>query len=152
MMILLAIFVGANSVMTRIFNAHYAQKGGLGMSTMLNYLTGLIVSGIVLWISGEQGPAGTSSQTLPLLWVCTGGVTGVIMILLCNYLTPRMPSFLLTLLLFTSQLLAAMVIDGLLGQPASIGKWIGCFLVLAGMLHYRLMNQKSTGPKETSEA
>ena len=72
----------------------------------------------------------------------TGGLLGVIVVLISNIITPRMSAFLLTLIIFVSQLVSGIVIDALTGTPVSIGKLIGGALVLFGVLYNRKIEQK----------
>lgn len=144
MMIFFAILAGVNIVFSRFLNSGNAEKNGLSMSTLMNYITGLVTSLIVLLLVREPGsflklPAFGVSSVLMFL----GGTVGVITILLSNHLTPRMPAFLMTLLIFISQLLTALVLDYWLRGAFSLGRLAGGLLVLAGLWHYQRVHNQS---------
>ncbi len=143
MIIFLAILTGANIVVSRTLNAGGAQKNGLYMSTLMNYLTGLITSLIVLWIAGENGSFLNPDFKASSLFMYLGGAVGMLCIFLSNYVTPRMPAFLLTLLLFISQLITALMLDFVLSGTFSLGRLIGGALVLVGLWHYQWVHKKA---------
>ena len=142
-MIFLAVFTGANIVLCRFLNSSSAQKNGLNMSTLMNYITGLITAVLVLWLSGEGGGFRFQWSGLATFAIYTGGVSGVITILLSSHLTPRLPAFLLTVLIFLAQLFAAFLLDYWLSGTFSIGKLVGGLLVLLGVWHYNWVHRKS---------
>lgn len=142
MIILIAIFTGANIVLCRFLNAGSSEKNGLNMSTLMNYITGLLTSLLVLWFSGEVGGFRLEWNGVSSLVIYAGGTVGMITILLSNYLTPRLPAFLLTLLIFVSQLLTALLLDFFLTGFFSMGKLVGGLLVLIGLLHYQWVHRR----------
>ena len=139
---LIAVLSGANIVLCRFLNSGSAKKNGLHMSTLMNYITGLCTSMVVFWIVKEAGGFSVQWQGISTVAIYTGGVAGVITILLSNYLTPRLPAFLLTLLIFVAQLLTALLIDYWLLGTFSFGKLAGGLLVLAGLWHYQWVHKK----------
>lgn len=143
MMLFFAILAGANIVLCRFLNSGNAMKNGLSMSTLMNYITGLVTSCIVLWISGEAAPQGLPAFEITSILMYLGGTVGVVTILLSNYLTPRMPAFLQTLLIFIAQLLTALLLDYLLIGSFSLGKLLGGLLVLAGLWHYQMVHRRN---------
>lgn len=142
MMIFLAILTGVNIVVARFLNAGSAQRSTLSMSTLLNYVTGLVTSLVALWLSGEVLglAAGESAPFYPLMYL--GGAFGVAAVLLSNYLTPRLPAFLLTLLIFVAQLLTGLVLDYVLLGDFSLGKLLGGVFVLLGLWHYQSVHRR----------
>ena len=143
MMMFLAALAGANIVFSRFLNSGNAEKNGLGMSTLMNYITGLVTSAVVLLVSGEAGGfRQLQGFQLSSLFMYLGGAVGVTTVLLSNYLTPRLPAFLLTLLIFIAQLLTALALDALLTGKFSAGKLAGGMLVLAGLWHYQSVHKR----------
>ncbi len=150
-MVLVAILTGVNIVLCRFLNAGSAQRNGLSMSTLMNYVVGLFTSLLVLWISAEAGGFRLPWDGISSLPVYLGGTVGVATILLSNYLTPRLPAFLLTLLIFIAQLLSALALDYLLAGDFSIGKLLGGLLVLLGLWHYQWVHKKyGVAPSQTA--
>ena len=141
-MIFVAIFTGANVLLCRFLNAGSAQKNGLSMSTLMNYITGLFTSLLVFALSNENGNMAFQWSGLSTFAIYTGGATGVITILLSCYLTPRLPAFLLTLLIFVAQLFTAFLLDFWLSGIFSPGKLVGGLLVLMGLWHYQWVHKR----------
>ena len=148
LMSFLAVFTGANVVLCRFLNAGSAQKNGLSMSTLMNYITGLATSLLVLWFSGEKQDFHFQWAGFSTFAIFTGGLSGVITVLLSNYLTPRCPAFLLTLLIFLAQLFTAFLLDFWLSGVFSIGKLGGGIFVLLGLWHYQWVNRQQAGTQD----
>lgn len=143
--ICIAILVGVSIVVARIINANLAAKIGIFQGTLFNYITGLFFSLLFLIFSNESLHISTSTlQSIPFV-VYLGGLAGVIVIVLSNYITPKVSSFYLTLLIFVGQLFMGVAIDFFTSNDVSIGKIIGGFLVLLG-LTYNLMIDKTYEP------
>ena len=152
-MIFVAVFTGANVLLCRFLNAGSAEKNGLSMSTLMNYITGLATSLLVYSLSGETKGLSLQWSGLSTLAIYTGGATGVITILLSSYLAPRLPAFLLTLLIFIAQLFTAFLLDFWLSGIFSAGKLIGGLLVLLGLWHYQWVHKRHAAAKaETDNA
>ncbi|HWS29372.1 MAG TPA: DMT family transporter [Clostridia bacterium] len=135
------ILAGASIVAGRMVNAQLSSVIGPHRGTFYNYVTGLSLSLIVLLVSGEVFPALFLPQTFRQYAMYTGGLLGVIVVLIANIITPRMSAFVMTLLIFISQLVSGIVIDALTGSPVSWGKLAGGALVLAGVLYNRKIEQ-----------
>ena len=148
--ICIAILAGVSIVIARIINANLAVKIGIFQGTFFNYITGLFFSFIFLLFSGESLHVySTTLQSIPFA-VYLGGIVGVIVIVLSNYITPKISSFYLTLLIFVGQLFMGVVIDFFTSNDVSIGKIIGGFLVLLG-LTYNLLIDKTFDPVKKSQ-
>ena len=141
MMVFLAALAGVNIVITRFLNAECAKRNSLSVGTLFNYIAGLFTSILVLVFSGEIGGFRPALQTAAGFLPYLGGTVGVITLLLSNYLTPRLPAFLLALLIFISQLLTALMLDFFIAGELSAGKLIGGLLVFAGLWHYGLVHK-----------
>ena len=63
MMLFIAAFAGANTVLTRYLNAAYAKRNGIQMSTLNNYVTGLMTSLLVRLFMGEPATSGCSARS-----------------------------------------------------------------------------------------
>ncbi|PFZ04168.1 hypothetical protein COL60_24560 [Bacillus pseudomycoides] len=147
--ICIAILAGISIVVARIINANLATKIGISQGTFVNYITGLFFSFLFLIFSNESLHVSTATlQSIPFI-VYLGGLVGVIVIVLSNYITPKISSFYLTLLIFVGQLFMGVLIDFFNSGDVSIGKIIGGFLVLLG-LTYNLMLDKTYEPMKNS--
>ena len=79
-------------------------------------------------------------QSIPIA-VYLGGLVGVIVISLSNYITPKISAFYLTLLIFIGQLFAGTIIDFFLTNELSTGKIIGGVFVLIGLTYNLLVDR-----------
>lgn len=142
--VLIAIFGGAAIVFSRIFNAQLAAAVGLVEGSFYNYLTGLIGSLMLGFFTGEIWQA---AQTVGLnevpLWAYTGGLIGLIVVLMSSALTPKMSNLYLTLFIFLGQIGSGLIIDFFLEGVLSPGKLLGGLLVLSGLSYNLYLDQKS---------
>lgn len=137
MLWLLALLLGVNVVVSRYLNAVYARHNGVAMGAVANYVTGLITALAVLLAIGEPllaQPLG--ALTLRKAAMFLGGAVGMVMVQMTIYITPRMPAFLSTLLLFVSQLGTGVALDWVLTGTCSPQKLLGAALVMLGLTHY----------------
>lgn len=133
---------GVSIVVARIINAALASRIGTLQSTFFNYITGLTFSFVFLLISREALNSPVTRLGAIPLWAYTGGLLGVMVIILSNFTTPRVPAFYLTLLIFIGQLFAGILIDYFISGDISAGKIIGGILVLAGLAYNLLLDRK----------
>ncbi|WP_144507149.1 DMT family transporter [Bacillus mycoides] len=139
--ICIAILAGVSIVIARIINANLAKEIGNWEGTFFNYITGLFFSMLFLIFSSDS--LYISSHTLQSIPVAVylGGLVGVIVISLANYITPKIPAFYLTLLIFIGQLFTGTVIDFFLSNELSIGKIVGGIFVLIGLTYNLLIDR-----------
>ncbi|MED1093106.1 DMT family transporter [Bacillus paramycoides] len=139
--ICIAILVGVSIVVARIINANLATKIGIWEGTFFNYITGLFFSALFLIFSTDSLYISSHTlQSIPFA-VYLGGLVGVIVIVLSNYINPKISAFYLTLLIFIGQLFMGTVIDFLLSNELSIGKIVGGILVLLGLTYNLLVDR-----------
>ncbi len=144
MLYVLAIMAGMNIVLTRQLNSECGKRNGLYMSTLLNYATGLATALLVLLIMGRPTAAAESPDGFRLVLMYFGGAIGMMIILLCNYLTPKLPALLLTLLFFVAQLATAILLDAWLDGSFSPGQLVGGLLVMLGLLFYQYAEKRTS--------
>lgn len=130
-----ALTCGITVIISRTTNAQLSKHISNTASTFYNYLTGGIVSLIVLLVSKEIAPSWVLPNNLSGYLMFLGGIVGVFSILLSNYITPRISAFQLTIILFISQIFTGIIIDWLRYDTLSIGKVIGGLLVLFGLIY-----------------
>jgi len=140
--IIIAILSGISIVIARIINSNLAKRIGIIQGTFYNYVTGLTLSLIFLFFSHEiLNISVISMKSLPL-WAYLGGVTGVLVVVLSSYITPKISAFYLTLLMFIGQIFVGIIIDYFTLNILSIGKVIGGLLVLIGLSYNLLIDYK----------
>lgn len=139
--VLVSILAGGLIVFTRIFNFKMADKMGLFEGAAINYIAGLIFS--ILLVVVYKGDLIPDLSGIPQ-WAFLGGLLGVGIVVLSSYLTSRVSSFYLTLLIFLGQLVTGIVIDYLLIGDLSITKLIGAVLVFIGFGYNLRVDAKET--------
>ena len=129
--VLLSIAAGALVALTTSMNAALGKRISVEGSTLVNYAAGLVTSLVLsLFLRALTVPDLTG---LPA-YVYLGGALGVCVVLLNCVVLPRVPVVLVTMLLFTGQVLMGMVVDALCGIPLTVGKVLGALLIVAGLL------------------
>lgn len=144
MYLLFGILAGATIVVARMCNAELGRHIGNYKSTFYNYVTGLLGAILLLYATG--GTLFPFSFREGSIIMYLGGLIGVCNMIISNYITPKMSAYVLTLLIFVSQLAAGIVIDALTGTPVSIGKVAGGILVLLGLLYNQRLDKKNVQP------
>jgi transporter family-2 protein len=77
------------------------------------------------------------------IWAYLGGMTGVLVVTLSSYITPKISAFYQTLFVFVSQLFVGIIIDYVSLNQLSAGKIVGGLLVLSGLTYNLLVDRKS---------
>lgn len=135
----LAIFVsfaaGIFIVAARNINSILAEKRGLWTSTFFNYITGVFLSFIFLFISSESFHNSFSNLGTVPIWAYLGGFVGVAVVTLSNLVTPKISAFYMTLIIFIGQLFTGIILDYFMLNILSSGKVIGGLFVLAGLIY-----------------
>ncbi|WP_455717519.1 DMT family transporter [Anaerosporobacter sp.] len=137
-----AITCGITVVISRTTNASLSSYIKNTGSTFYNYLTGGIVSLIVLLLSNEIAPSWVFPNSLNGYIMYFGGIVGVFSTLLSNYITPKISAFQFTIILFISQIFTGIIIDWLLYDTLSVGKILGGILVLVGLIYNTYIDYK----------
>lgn len=138
---LIAILSGISNVISRSVNFVLSEKLGVYQSTLFNYIFGLAGSILILFISGETSKLFTYTS-YDANWVAyTGGLVGVVVVSLQVFLSSKVSSFYLTLLLFVGQLFTGIILDFILSGKISLCQVIGGILVIVG-LSYNLYIDK----------
>jgi len=140
--LLISILAGVTIVIGRIINSILADKIGTFQGTLINYVVGLSFSILFLLISNEKFAVSFASMKTIPLWAYFGGLAGVVVIVLCNYITPRISSFYMTLLIFIGQLFIGIMIDYFTFHDLSIGKLVGGLFVLIGLTYNLWIDKK----------
>ncbi|MFL0266602.1 DMT family transporter [Candidatus Clostridium radicumherbarum] len=141
MIVLASIAAGASIVLGRNINSMLANKIGLLEGTFFNYVVGLFFSFIFLLISSDYLKLSTNLLKSVPIWAFLGGLLGVIVVSISNFITPKISAFYLTLIIFVGQLFTGIIIDYFSQGLISLGKIIGGLLVFLG-LSYNLIIDK----------
>ena len=133
--IVFAILCGVSNVLSRSVNYVLSEKIGMYQSTFFNYIFGLSGSFLILLISGESFKLFTASSYNAPWYIYCGGLLGVAVVTLLSFLSAKVSSFYLTLLLFVGQLFTGIIIDCLSTGKISIYQVIGGLLVVLGLTY-----------------
>ncbi|MDF2820033.1 MAG: eamA-like transporter family protein [Clostridiales bacterium] len=146
--VIISIISGVTIVLARIINSNLGKKIGNMQGTFINYITGVVTSGIFLIIFRNQINFPGNPLQITQLWIFFGGFVGVLCMVIANYITPRMSSLYLTLLVFIGQLFTGLLVDYFTMHELSVGKFIGGLLVFAGFAYNSIVDKKK---KEATE-
>ena len=128
----LSFLSGCTMIFARMANAALSLRAGVGFSTVMNYVTGLGGSLLVLACLGLPMDAAFPAAHQPV-WIYLGGALGAVGIYLCNVVTPRLPALRMSLVVFVGQLFTGLLLDSLTGR-FSLGLLAGSAVAAAGML------------------
>jgi transporter family-2 protein len=149
--ILISILSGVSIVVARTVNSNLAEKLGLLEGTFYNFLTGLMLSIILLIINWNNEIVSQLINSQIPLWAYLGGLFGIGIVLLSNYVIPRVSAFYVTILVFLGQLLIGYVIDYFTIGTVSMTKLLGGLLVLIGMSYNLYVDNAPESKKRPSE-
>lgn len=138
--ILLAILSGVSVVLSRIVNFKLAEEIGTFQGTFFNYLTGFITSLIFFFLTKDY--INISELSIPF-YAYLGGTIGILVVLMFNYITPKVSSFSLSLLVFIGQLSIGIIIDYFSNNTISVGKILGGLLILLGLSYNIFIDKKA---------
>lgn len=143
--VLLSLLTGVSVVTSRCVNAQLAEKTSVLVSTWYNYAVGLMVAVVILAGAAGTGHSSFHAVLSPKIWIYFGGVIGVCVVMLLNILTPKMPAFHMTLILFAGQVLTGIVLDALLSRQFSVSNLAGGLFVTVGLSLNAWLDGKSAG-------
>jgi len=145
---LVALASGALPGLTFILNSELGRRKGIFRSTRINYMTGLVTT--LLFVAAVRPPTVASLYAVasagPLL-ALGGGITGVAVVAAINLVFPRIPAFSATLLMFSGQATAGLIIDAVTTGVFDARKLIGTIVLLAGLaINALLARRAEAGP------
>ena len=133
--VLLALGSGVSIVIARMINAQLAEHITDLSGSFINHWVGLQTIFLAFLIFGFSEIQNINLQEivkLPL-WTYLGGTLGVIVVLLCNKITLKLPAFQLTLLTFIGQIFTGIIIDLILKNTYSMQTFYGTLIVSIGI-------------------
>lgn len=139
---------GVTVVTSRQVNAQLAARtgeDGVTVSTWYNYLTGLLCSGIALGIAALAGVSVTppALASASRVWIYTGGALGAAVVFISNLCVPRMPSLIMTLVMFAGQVFGGVAIDALTLGTFSWRTLAGGVFAFMGLLLNTLLDARA---------
>lgn len=147
---LLALFCGATTVTSGIFNSNIANKLGTNKSILINFITGLIPSTLyfIYYFSNEHEPI-ILKGIPPYLFIA--GLISVLAVILCNIVYKQISAVVVTLLIFIGQILTGTIIDMFfLDKKVSVLKVAGIIIITLG-IYLSLIIDRRNSIKETEK-
>lgn len=138
----LAFTAGAMVMLSGVLNAQLAGRIGLFRGTTVNYVMGISTLIIISLIIGDGlGSYREVPQINPVL-LFGGGFIGVIATTGMNFILPRIPTVYSSLLIFSGQVSAGLVIDFIMTGVFSLVKLIGAVLILLGLISKSIVDHR----------
>ena len=142
LMILLAVLGGVLTTLSMVVSSTLGKKIGLIQSTIIHYIGGLIGGVFILIGLGSKiAPSIAEMSNMPF-YIFLGGVIGVMVVYTSNVVIPKIPVVYSTLLMFSGQMLCAIIIDAIVMKDFSILKLIGAIIVVLGILYNSRVDSK----------
>lgn len=142
LMILLAVLGGVLTTLSMVVSSTLGKKIGLIQSTIIHYIGGLIGGiFILIGLGSKIVPSITDMSKMPL-YIFLGGLIGVIVVYISNIVIPKIPVVYSTLLMFSGQMLCAIIIDAIVMGDFSWIKLLGAIIVVLGVLYNSRVDAK----------
>lgn len=131
--VIVSLLAGVTVALSRMVNAGLSGHIGAGQGALINHVTGLPVTVLILLLFGRSEPIFTNFALSPRLWLYTGGMLGFLVVMLFNVAVPNIPAINLTLLTFVGQVFTGVLIDLATTSSYSARTFYGGLLVAAGI-------------------
>lgn len=136
----IALVSGILPLLSFILNSQLAESRGIWRSARTNYIVGLATTLVVLVAlrpdmkEGAAALSGLASGAgAGFVLILGGGVLGVIMTAIMNFIFPKIPALWSTLFMFAGQAIAGLAMDAITAGGFDPRKAAGVALVLAGL-------------------
>lgn len=138
----IALVAGILPLLSFILNSRLAEARGIWRSARANYVVGLATTLVLLAVvrpdmrEGAAALAGLTAGTgvaSGLVLILGGGILGVIMNGIMNFIFPKLPALWSTLFMFAGQALAGLAMDAIDQGAMDPRRSAGVALVLAGL-------------------
>lgn len=142
LMILLAILGGVLTTLSMIVSSALGKKIGLIQSTIIHYIGGLIGGVFILIGMGSTSAPSIIDLSKMPLYIFLGGIMGVIVVYISNIVIPKIPVVYSTLLMFSGQMICAIIIDTIIIGEFSWKKLLGAIIVVLGIFYNSKIDEK----------
>lgn len=142
--------VGCSIVLAMVQNGRLADYIGLKNCTLINFLTGVTGALILFIVTKESLSSFTNFSDMPLI-AYAGGLFGVIVVALSTIVVNKIPIIASAMLMYTGQLAMGILIDFYRGTPLSIGKILGCLLIVIGVYFNGYIDRKYVTKESTEQ-
>jgi len=141
-----ALVSGAIPALSFTLNSELGRKIGVLRSTRTNYIVGLATTlAIVAAARPDIGGSLRSVKAAGPFLALGGGTMGVVVVTSMNLIFPRIKAFSATLLVFSGQALAGILIDYSKAGNLELRKLLGTLLLLAGLAINSMLLKRGAG-------
>lgn len=144
LMILLAVLGGVLTTLSMVVSSTIGKKIGLIQSTIIHYIGGLIGGVFILIGLGSKIAPSIAEMSRMPFYIFLGGIMGVIVVYTSNIVIPKIPVVYSTLLMFSGQMLCAIIIDAIVMGDFSWIKLLGAIIVVLGILYNSRVDAKES--------
>lgn len=147
LVILLAVLGGVLTTLSMVVSSSLGKKIGLIQSTIIHYIGGLIGGIFILIGMGSVSVPSIIDMSRMPLYIFLGGIMGVMVVYASNVVIPKIPVVYSTLLMFSGQMLCAIVIDAIVIDAIVMGdfswkKLLGAIIVILGIFYNSKIDEK----------
>ncbi len=128
----IATSIGFSIVISMVQNARLSQSISNAQTTVLNFMTGLFGILVIFVIGGFGFDAFTHFYSVPL-FAYIGGILGVVVVFIATVVIRKVSIIGASMLMYTGQMLAGIVIDYFRDIYISPIKILGCILIIVGI-------------------
>lgn len=140
--IILAVLSGVSIVVSRMVNADLGARIGVQQSTWVNYVTGLALALVLLLVLPEQTAPLAVPHSFRESLMYFGGLMGVGIVSISSIVSLKMSAFIMTVLVFISQIVTAMALDYFLFGSLSVWQLVGSAVMMVGLAIYQRPDKK----------
>ncbi len=130
--VILAFFGGLAIVVSKMLNHNAAKRFGLLPGTLLNYLTGTLMAGILAFASMKRFDYTVFLDVPPLMY--SAGLLGLGAMLISNLTLNRLPVVHSTSIIVVTQMSVALLLDYWLFGIGSLIRIVGAMLVVIALI------------------
>ncbi len=140
---IVATLIGFTIVISMVQNARLAKDISNNQTTLMNFMTGLTSITVIFLLSGAGMGAFKGFTALPPL-AYIGGIIGVAVVFISTVVIQKVSIIAASMLMYTGQMLAGIIIDYYRGIELSPLKLMGCGLIIAGIYFNAYVTSKAT--------
>ena len=129
---IVALMVGFAIVISMVQNARLSKDIPNTQTTVINFITGLLATGLVFILGGNALATYGQMAEVPFFGFI-GGTLGVAVVFLSTVILRKVSIIAASMLMYTGQMLTGFLIDWLRGTDLTPMKILGCLLVIAGI-------------------
>lgn len=140
--IVLSLLTGVTVVTSRVINGRLADRVGAMAGAWHSYAFGSLTAAVVLGVALLLGAERLPTELPGGVWPYMGGAIGGVIVVLLNLSVTKLPSFIMTLIVFSGQVFAGLVIDVILSGAWSWRSFAGGCFALVGLSLNLLLDRK----------